>query len=239
LSDRERLRRPEPVRSEPIRSWAGILGDAPAGSAGDGENLVSRSIDIGYRVVDEYLRQGRRAAQLWSERGSAPEAFREETQDFAARMLRNASDFAQTWIELLGTGALAARENAGRPASQSPPPPGNLPAPRGDGDVTPRAAPLRVEVHADRASQVALELRPGAAPRSLAVHSLRSVDPALPALEATAPSASDDGVMRISVHVPDDQPAGIYSGLILDLERGIPIGSVSVQLTSPRSASNA
>ncbi|MEO6601419.1 MAG: hypothetical protein ABIQ16_16200, partial [Polyangiaceae bacterium] len=84
----ERIKRPPLPRSEPIRSWSTLFG-APGeatgatantppfgipgmphipgipglnGGAGLGPEAVRRGVEMGYRVVDEYMKQGASAA---------------------------------------------------------------------------------------------------------------------------------------------------------------------------------
>src|SRR5205823_14082767 len=67
--EKERIKRPKLERTEPIRSWSALLG-VPGAGGGDGrapgsaslEGVVSRSVELGYRVVEDYLRQGQRVA---------------------------------------------------------------------------------------------------------------------------------------------------------------------------------
>ena len=71
----ERLRRPKAGRSEPVRNWETLFGppadgpEAPDGRSragvGDASNPVAKGVELGYRVMDEYVRrQGQRAAGL-------------------------------------------------------------------------------------------------------------------------------------------------------------------------------
>ncbi|APR81142.1 Hypothetical protein A7982_06489 [Minicystis rosea] len=77
---RERIKRPEPERTQPIRNWAGAFGTPGAAETpppgvpfrgppfqGSPQDPVSRGVEAGYRVIDEYLRQGQAVARaVWS-----------------------------------------------------------------------------------------------------------------------------------------------------------------------------
>src|SRR6478609_7917662 len=54
-----RPERPELPRAEPIRSWAGLFGPGGrSGSARSAVDSVQRGVEVGYRVIDEYMKQG-------------------------------------------------------------------------------------------------------------------------------------------------------------------------------------
>src|SRR5438128_27418 len=56
VSASDRIRRPPLDRTEPIRAWSSLFGAGPL------NDVVTRSVELGYRVVDEYIRQGQKAA---------------------------------------------------------------------------------------------------------------------------------------------------------------------------------
>jgi hypothetical protein len=71
----ERIKRPEPERTQPIRNMSTVFGaparstppgagrDSPRAAAAD---PVSRGVEAGYRVIDEYMRQGQSVARtMW------------------------------------------------------------------------------------------------------------------------------------------------------------------------------
>ncbi len=88
LNGRQRLRREDPVRTEPIRNWSTLYrrpnswgfripsanpqaADQVKHSLSE-NNVVSRGIEIGYRVVEEHIRQGQHVAQPIHTRSSRP-----------------------------------------------------------------------------------------------------------------------------------------------------------------------
>jgi len=245
MSSDKRTKRPPLDRIQPIRSWSTLLG-VPSGAtgdhrgtdAGDGrltprlEDAISRSVELGYRVVDDYIQQGQRAAQRMSAGTLTAEAVASEVQDLGGRIARYASDFFGAWVELLELAA------AGSAARQAAPPAGNAPP----GDQSPSEAPpakrsatgVRVEVVAARPVEVALDLRPERMGGALRAHELRSADARKPRLADVTIRADGAGaapVLRIGV--PDDHPAGAYEGLLLDDATNRPVGSVRVVLGAP------
>lgn len=243
---KERIRRPEPSRTQPIRNVSTLYGAGPrpapegegaAASARDGAGVgslgeaVSRSVELGYRVVDEYIRQGQRAAQRLNDRSLGPETITRDVQDLTARMAQYASDFFGVWFEMLelataGSGARRAGAENGAPAPASAPTP-----PRAPRDPSGERTRVRVEVTSTRPAEVSLDLIPDAAGRTLVVHALRAVDPEKPRLtDVVLEPGARGGPLTLRVRVPADQPPGVYNGLIIDEQTSRPAGTVSVRL---------
>jgi hypothetical protein len=215
----------------------GTPGDA-AGAAGAArtprlEDAISRSVELGYRVVDDYIQQGQRAAQRMSEGKLTAEAMASEVQDLGGRIARYASDFFGAWVELLD---LAAAGSAARQATSSSPDgapaPGAPPTP--PAPTRPAAAnAVRVEVVAARPVEIVLDLRPERFGGRLRAHALRSSDPRKPRLSDVAVRDDDGAPPVLRIGVPDDHPAGTYEGLLLDEAANRPVGSVRVVLGAP------
>lgn len=250
-----RRQRPVPERTQPLRSWStlfsvpsaeGTAAEADGGAAetaprGEGmSDVVSRSVDLGYRVIDEYIRQGQKAAQRLNDRSYGTQAMASDLQDLGMRMTQYASDFAGVWLEFM---QLAAKNGGPIPAAAAEPPvqppdgvatnpspsapetPAHTDAPVAD------TARVRIEVVATQPTEVSLDIRPSAAKRPLLVHALRAVDPDKPRLtEVSFETGADDEPPRLRIRVPAGQPAGVYSGLIIDEQTSRPAGTVSVRI---------
>ena len=229
MNDRERLHRDDPVRSGPYRSWSTLFrsserdGGAPAGDRGptsDWSDVVSRGVELGYRVIDEQIKQGQRVAEQIASQSYGPSAMGNDTQEIGERLMRASADALGIWFELLTT--LFGR--------------GDLLAPWMPGGRRPDAGMARptrmaVEVASVRPSRVTLDLQPGSAGRALLVHALHAVDPATPPLADVAfdldPSAEMVGVR---IRVPDAQSPGLYAGVVVDRQTGEPRGTISVRI---------
>ena len=257
MSDKERLKRPKPERTQPIRSWSTLFGipsnaggaaagAAPATPSNDGaaslQDVLSRSVDLGYRVVDEYIRRGQQAAQRINDRSYGSDAITNDLQEISVRMAQYASDFTAIWFEMLQAAAgSAARQQTNLGFGISPTPPHHTTAGAAGSPTTAptdqaeRAEHMRVkiEVVSSRATEVSLDLRPHAAARPVIVHALRAVDAEKPRLtDVTLSAGSADEPACVRIRVPDDQPAGIYNGLIIDEETSRPVGTLSVRVAS-------
>jgi len=255
MSD-ERIRRPPLDRTTPIRNWSTLLGSArppePAGApvvepgpeAGfdtgaappASHAAVSRSVELGYRVIDDYLERGQRAAERLRQGTYGAEAMTDDVRDLAARMVRYVSDFSATWLEFLER---TTTDGSPGPELPSQPSGGPAPSPEAPEPCVPRAAghPLhvRVSLATDRRAEIALDLEPVPAGSRLVVHALRATALDHPAVAcpritsvAFEPGTADTGTFRVSV--PEGQPAGTYHGLVIDDAHNRPVGSLTLTL---------
>jgi hypothetical protein len=206
---------------------------------------VSRGVDLGYQVIEEYMRQGQDFARAaWS---SSPvgEALGADPRRLTERMFQYASDLASTWLEY--TQMTMAGAPLGRPAptpGQRRPegavggfdidgPPPSQPSPGTDGRQGAAAldAPVvALDIASKRRVQVTADLRPSAGRGTLMAHDLRAANPALPRIGGVKVAREDDGTLVVRVVIPDDCPAAIYSGLIVDEESNLPRGTLSVRV---------
>lgn len=235
MSSNERIRRPPLERTQPIRNWSALFGPPSPGSpppdgadptrgrqrGGGLGDVVSRSVELGYRVIDEYIRQGQKAARRLSEGAYGPERWAEDAQDLAQRMAQVASELVGTWFELLE------RANAGSAARPTPPAPGARPA-----QPTTAAVPggyVRLAIASAQPLEVLLELRPEAAGRRLVAHALRAPEawkPRLDEVEFRVDGAG--GAPTLHIRVPAHHPPGSYEGLVVDEDTSRPVGVVRV-----------
>jgi hypothetical protein len=189
---------------------------------------ISRAVELGYRVVDEHIRQGQRAAQLLGVPAAFPAATATgapDVQELATRFAQAWSDAFGLWVQLVGGGLGA--------ANGTPHPPGS---PNGWQSVAHRTdgAPsvrVRVDVTARRPVEVVVDLSPEFARRPVTVQALRAIDPAKPKLiDVTITTGEGDAPARVVVRVPDDQPDDLYHGIVVDTESGRLAGTVSVRI---------
>lgn len=226
MDRRERIRRPRPERTAPIRGGAESLFGAPepprAAGGEEGQphggpaEAVARAVDLGYRVIDDYLRQGWNAARLRERRSYGPEALANDLQDLVARSMQYGAELIDLWMQMLGQLGVA---QVGRPS----------PRPAGPGGVGAPAAPggsrVVVAIESPRPAEVRVDLdvRPG---RRLVAQELRA--PGADPIDAVALEGLDPP--RLRVRVPPEQPPGTYSGLVLDAETNLPVGTVELRL---------
>jgi hypothetical protein len=98
------------------------------------------------------------------------------------------------------------------------------------------AAPpvLTLVVESPLRTEVSVDLRPRSSGLPLKVHDLRAPEPDKPRLTCvTIESLPSEERVAIHLRIPDEQPPGIYSGIILDERTSLPRGTLCVRL-SPR-----
>jgi hypothetical protein len=82
-----------------------------------------------------------------------------------------------------------------------------------------------------RASAEPFYLSQPEGPSVLTVAGLHSPDQSLPPITKIAFMASDDGTCIIArINVPDDQPDGVYSGVVCDDKTHAPLGTLTVRV---------
>jgi hypothetical protein len=220
---KERVRRPDPERTAPRRATTSVL-DGLGGSDGrpsdDEAPEVTRSIGQGYRIVEEYLEQSRRVASQIAP-GLIPDNLEEGLGAITSRFVRTTAEMFELWFQILDASnnsrqnqqAAAAAANGAAPAAAAQP-----------------ASPgVTVQIQSRKPARVTVDIRASASGRRLAAHALRSIDDSLPRIDDIRVDASREGEpVLIAVRVRDDQPAGVYNGMVIDEETSLPAGTVSV-----------
>jgi hypothetical protein len=243
MSEGQRLRRQKPTRIEPRRDWSNLYRAAdswekpqaaPEGEPTDegvrngaGGTAVEHGVHAGYRVIDEHIRQIREGQWIAGEINHGPYDTRgigDDVLDIFERLYRYSRDLMPLWSDLAGLlarGPRLLRDLALSGAEDF--------ETRSNADEG--ATSIAVEVSSRRRTRVCIDLRADAGAVALAVRGLYAIDPAKPPLTEAcfARTNGDDGV-TLQVHVNDDQPAGVYSGVIVELESGMPRGTLSVTI---------
>lgn len=248
----QRKQRPVLDRDRPVRSWSTLFGPSPERKAtantseepkrdtSEVGRTLTDSVGLGYRVIDEYLRQGQQAARTFNPgaAGSLPE----DAAQMSQRLMQYGWDFAGLWFEMwskMSPGGLGA-------SSPFPPPPGvsvgARPAPAQpaatppSANATAAASPptpssgrerVVVTISSQRPTTAALEIRPSAG-ANLVVHALRAEGHEAPPIRDITLERHEDGSVVLRVAVGAEQPEGIYNAMILDSVSNLPQGTLSV-----------
>lgn len=279
------VRRPTLPRSQPIRHFAGVFGGRPAPSdktattatragttrkngaakkpGSDPRAGVASGVSAGYKVIEEYLRQGQDFARsLWPGSDAVGGGTAEAPMNMTERLIRSASDLAGLFSEFLqtfsmpgalpppgstpipdfgigtGQGTSAAKDAATRARSSGEP--NRAAATVADAAASPRAAEapavISVDLHSRRRAEVTVNVRPGNWTGKLLVHDLRPAAGTARLTGVTASGISADRRIVVAVRVPDDQPAETYSGLIVDAETNLPRGTIAVRIFATAAA---
>jgi hypothetical protein len=193
MSDRERIRRPEPLRVDPVRGMSGVLrGDSTAAASPTGSGVsagaadpppnnpfawpdddpVSRSLRAGCEVVEQAVRRGfglgGNPAGPWAA-AAGPLGGPWSTGQWVDAMA-GAFTLWTKWIDAWSTVARSTIAGGGEPdpgaRPPAPPPPSPSPAPSGPPAAGTGALHVTVELRSARAVSVELDLSSGLAPGS-------------------------------------------------------------------------
>jgi hypothetical protein len=254
-----RVKRPKLERNRPVRTWSTLFGttagerNAPVPASAEparesaakprteAQSLLD-SVDTGYRVIDDYLNQGRKVAQAFGPQfrgfgesmGAGPEA-----PEMAQRVMQYGWDFVGMWFEMWSkvagsnpgipspAAAGSVSEPGPKPESRAaePPPAVSPTTPPADG------APARVvvTVSSRRPTTTSLDVRAGTS--SLVVHALRPEGhdgPPIRTIEIR--HDADDGTISVKVVVGEEHPPGIYNAIIVDATTNLPRGTLSLEI---------
>ncbi len=247
MQDPDRRTRPPVDRTEPRRSfldWTKGFTDAAAGNAAEGEaktspprepgEPASRTVNDAYRLIDEYIRRGQKAAEdLWIPDHGAEQA--EERLNVPMRFMRAMGDMTMAWIEMMQ------QWTAAPPPENGPVGPftaGRAPA-KQNGTVSQAAQqPLRVSVATTSPVEISVHFADGTSLSGLVATELRPFSgSAAPVADVKleCPVSGEAPVLR--VHVPDAQLPGTYNGLLLDAASQTPRGTISLIVREPATAS--
>lgn len=277
MAARDRVRKPNPERTEPVRSWGTLFGSAtpppaagwpePAPSHGSDNTRpqtptdpISNGVQAGYRVIDDYVKQGQNAARLvWGPilgtSGGTGSTGGEDLQQRFGTMIRTATDLATLWLDLLGSApggrslwsaGAAYPFGAGAPPGAVPVSPFSIgqaapgrPEPVPSAPIPREATRARagtivsLDITSARRTEVMLDLRSRSADHALRAHDLRAADSDAPRLTGvTIEGMPGEDCVLVRLRVPDDHPPGLYTGLILDDRTSLPCGTLAVRVVA-------
>jgi hypothetical protein len=237
MSDRKRLHRGDPVRVGPIRDFSKLYSrpdsasgphptkpmpsDAPR-KAGGGP--LAEGVEVAYSVIDKYIAEGRRTAEGFSSQPYSTRATNDNLQEVLERLLRFQTEMLPLWIETLATLVKVDPSRNGHSSA-----PDTRPHTNGGQKVETMA--VSIEVVSVRPVQVSVELRPNSDAKSLVSLGLHAVDSSKPALSdiSLAPDEVPDRI-KLRLRIPESQPAGTYSGVIVNRESGEARGTLSIRI---------
>ena len=213
---RTKITREPPVRTGPIRQPARLGTAERLVTTTDGalRNVVERSVDTAYRVIDEYMERGRAAARLQTERSDGRNGM--STDPRYTTPYTATSDLMAPWVEMMRMWAdgMAAFVPGGQSAVNAWM---NTFAPFGTAWAG-MAMDTKVEVRVSSKQLVAInvDLTPGAEALALKAEPVMEKAKASASSPVTVTLESSRGLVRVTVSVPDDQPKGSQSFTILD-----------------------
>lgn len=243
MTHQDRLHRQDPVRSEPIRNRTTFLrnshswGDLPPGEGRDREragerppgnvdDVLTHGVNLGYKIIDEHILQGRRVAEDLRNRSH----FRRdrsgeangELHALVARLMGLTKDMGALCFDSLEIALKSPLLQAGRPPEAA----AATPAP-----VAVAESNISVEIASSRRTQVTLNLPPRQHHYTPQVHALHAANPAFPPLTAVRfePGAGARAPVLV-VEIPEGQSPSTYTGVVVEKETNEPVGTLVIRI---------
>jgi len=238
MSERKRLHRDEPARVGPLRDFSKLYRrpdsvngtnpakpvrpDAPRKDRIGGP--LAEGVELAYSVIEKYIAEGRRTAEGISNQPYTTRAATDNLQDILERVLRFQAEILPLWIETLATLVRVDPSRNGFAAVADA-------WPRANGGQNTETMAASIEVVSLRPVQVSVELRPNTKDQSLVALSLNAVDSRKPALtDISFVPDEARGRVKLRIRIPESQPPGTYSGVIVHRDSGETRGTLSIRI---------
>ena len=236
MNDRKRLRRTDPARVAPVRNFSKLYGRPDSVYGSDPATAVrsdafhdaasgspaAEGVELAYSVIEKHIAEGRRAAEGFSNQPYTSRASNDNLRVLVERMLRVQAEILPLWIETLAT---LVKVDSSRN--------GHAPAPyaSSNGGQNGDMSAVSIEVVSLRPVQVLVELRPNFEPQSLVALGLSAVDSGKPVMKDISLVPDDlAGRVKLRLRIPESQPSGTYSGVIVNRETGETRGTLSIRI---------
>ena len=236
MKDR-RLHRENRARTAPIRNFTTLYrrtnvtnGVNPKKQAAvekakrpAGSGPLVEGVELAYSVIDKYIAEGRRTAEGLSAGPYTTRIADDNLQGLLARLLRFQAEILPLWIDTVATLITVQPSQNGHISTQ-----GGRPRSNGTKDSL---RPVAIEVSSRRPALVSLDLGPDCETQPLVALSVNSIDARKPAITGVSLVPDDiRGQLKLVVRIPDDQPSGTYTGVIVDRNSGDTRGSLSIRI---------
>jgi hypothetical protein len=200
-----------------------------------GSDSVRRGVEMGYRVIDDYVKQGASAANAFSSPSRARVASSHDLSKMTERMMQYASDFTSLWYDAMGM--IMGNMNEGMRADAGT----SSGSTSGSSDTAKPTAErssailghsrIVLDVKSTRPLEVIVALDEPHYSGAFTVEALkaRTGNSHIAGAEVE-PASEPQGAIRVRVHVAADVAPGRYTGAIVDAVSGKPKGRLTVTI---------
>ena len=215
--------RQDPARDGPIRDFPHYARNHGMGGSGRPatDDPVSHGVKLGYSVLEEQMREGQRLAERL--RGGMSGAAPLDVGVLIERALNIYRDIGA--LAFAATEALARNpaltSGLGR-ATAAP-----APEPQGSGPAA--AANYTLDVQSTRRVSVKLDLRPSGRAHAVGVGALHAAEGAARPISDVR-LEGDPAAPTLRLTIDDDQPAGLYHGVVVDAATREARGTLTVHI---------
>jgi hypothetical protein len=227
---KERLSRPRLARTTPIRNARTLLkGDFATPKTGESDgsltDTLTQSVKLGYSVINDQIERGRKLAEQMGRRSNGG-GLNGGIADIGQRILNFSNDLGALYIDLmemmmrLPKDVDSLRRFDGNGSGH-------------EGGSSHRAsAHIAVDIQGRKHSRVTLDLRGESGAGKLVIPALYPLNSSgAPLTDIAVERTGDNGPTTLRIKIPDDQPAGTYTGVAVDGTTNEPRGTLSIQVT--------
>ena len=197
------------------------------------QGFIADGVRLGYQVIDAYLKQGQKVARqfvgtpLGTPFGIGTTAG-PGGEEFEVRSVQLLTELMANWSDLIGVYTEALSSRAGSTPLQ-----GESQAHASVRTGFTSSAPaiqVAYEISSNRPALVDAQFFPGRETLDLASHGLRCLRSSGPEIAVAFEQDPERRRTIVSIHVSDDQPAGLYTGALLNSHDGSTVGSLSLRI---------
>jgi len=256
MDEHNRFRRDDPAREGPNRSFRSFYQGSQArngsttSSTGpslgpDGkspQDAYLGGIGLAYQVIDQYISAGRNAAEQFNRQFYNLTAGGDELQMLIERLLRFQSEIMPIWLDMVtNLVRVDPQSMAGAPdrypgmkaPDRSYAGPGSAAGGPAPAPAQPATAQFTLEISSQRAVEVSVRLDPGAERTALGCAGLLAANHPETPIAGIGFTSHPDGPIKIRISIADDQPPGIYSGVVVERRSGEPRGTLTIRVSGP------
>ena len=227
MDDHERLRRPDLERSEPRRNSSTYFRDPTAGANhdvdGTPEDVVAYGVKLGYRVIEEQIREGQRLAQRLrpvTATGS------DDLGPLVGRVLHLYKDLGALCFDAVEALARTPATRLGLARA------GEAKQEKPHESATSTGSVYGIEVCSPFRTQVTLKLAEGSRNVMPHVHALHASDPNIRPLTGVSFKISPEFLVpTLLVEIADAQCPATYTGVVVDALTNEPCGTLCIRLS--------
>lgn len=204
-----------------------------SGKAESLDDAVSRAVELGYKVIEEQIQQGQKLAEQLAAGNIDPTLLNGNAADIGGRVLRFYSDIGALWYEMVES--MLRKPGMSDLFANLMPGTGQQVNGSANNGTTNGRSDIHVEIISagPTGARVSVDLHSDCDIESMQAQSLHSRDAnkqPLSDVHLIPPSEGWSPTVRVTI--PEGQPAGIYSGLILAATTDEPVGTVCVHIPS-------
>ena len=196
------------------------------------DSVVSRAVELGYKVIEEQIQQGQQIAEQLASGNMDPTLINGNVSEIGDRVLRFYSDMGALWFEMI--------ESVIRNPAMGDTLKNLMPIGGEQMNGAARAAangrsnmPVEIISPEPTGARVTVELNTSCDFESMLAQPLCARDAdKQPMTDVNFIPPGDGWPPSVRVTIPEGQPAGTYSGLILSAVTDEPVGTLCVHIPS-------